>query len=103
MLSNIIADATRETPSRVRIGYKLIYDIYISNEIKRRYKLQANVINDISEALFARIQHYAQVVELVDVLTRGSDISFNFCTTVPVFYQCSLFSVSIVLLNRLNH
>ena len=78
MFSNIITDATRETPSRVRIGYKFIYDIYISNEIKRRYKLQANVTNDISVALFNRIQHYAQVVKLVDVLTTGSDISFNF-------------------------
>ena len=78
MFSNIITDATRETPSRVRIEYKFIYDIYISNEIKRRYKLQANVTNDISEALFARIQHYTQVVELVDVLTTGSDISFDF-------------------------
>lgn len=60
-----------EKPYRVRVNYNLIYDVYVPDDVKDQYNLKSNVTNEISEALFNRIQHYATNVELLEVLTKG--------------------------------
>ena len=60
-----------ESPIIVRSGLKLVYDIYVSDRVRLKYKLKYNVTNDISSSLFVQLHHEATATEIIDIVSKG--------------------------------
>ena len=48
-----------------------MYNAYVSDEVKANFKLSVNSTTDISEEVFIRIQPFAKLVELIQLIDEG--------------------------------
>ena len=60
-----------KSPIIVRSGLKLVYDVYVSDTVRLKYKLKYNVTNDLSSSLFVQLHHEATATEMTDTVSEG--------------------------------
>ena len=63
-----------ETRVQVRVGYKRVYNLYVSNNVITNYQLNISALTDLSEETFVKLQNQAKFVELLRLIDEGKQL-----------------------------